>query len=335
MLALALLSSVVAAAPEVAILSSAQDVAELRFQPVGAAELAPVAARFTHVDGATVLGAVLPNRRVVLATATMAHDFDPSFASSLVRLEAGKPARVLVDRLVLSTRPLVTAEGRVFVQRGRAGKEPGDGRGALRDDELTIDEVNPDSGAVRTVYRTRGYTTFLCGSLGRELVVYQVDAEGGRLLLVHADTLAARTVRTIVPLAWDFTVDEKRRQLVYTQGAQGEQRWSVERVDLVTGASKQLAQGASVALLPTLLPDGRVAVSRGEGRGLAAGEDAVVPARGPGFERVRAVLDGVAIGLHEIPSDFPRAFAVRLADKKPLELITAPDARLDIAGVLP
>ncbi len=328
-----------AAPPEVALLSTAPaaDATELRFQRVGAADLAPVAARFTHLEGETVLGAVLPGRRVVLAAAPLAPARDVSFSASLVRLETGQPARVLVDRVAYSTRPLVTAEGRVFVQRGVAGRAPAD-LASPRVDALAVDEVDPDSGRARTIFAAEGSTTFLAGALGREVLVYVVAPAGARLVAVHADSLAVRTLLpSMEPLARDFVVDAPRKRLLFTQGDPQTRRWHVVELDLVTLASKTLASGATMALVPAVLPDGAVAYAPGAGHGLlvAGTKRVAVAAQGAGFERLRGAAGGVLVGLHELPSGFPAAFAVAVTDGAPLPLAAPPGTRLDVAGVLP
>lgn len=325
-----------AAAPQVALLSSSGSEAELRFQPLGASTLVAPVVRFGHVAGSSVSGALLPGTRVVVATATVANARDLSFADALLRLEAGQPARVLVDRVVHGSRPLVTAEGRVFVARGLPGPWPENPR-EMRVDALSIVEVAPDTGRTRTVYEASGYATFLAGALGRELLVYEVRPDGARLLAVHADTLAVRVLLpALAPLARDFVVDGTRRRLLFTQGEPGAPTWHVAAVDLATGKLSRLAEGAEVTLLPTVLPGGVVATSPGAGEGLVSLEGGrVLAPQGPGFERVRLVHDGVVLGLHERPSEFPTPFAVRRSTGEALRLVAPPDARLDVAGVLP
>lgn len=317
-----------AATPRVAVLSTAGGLTTLRLQPVGAAELAPVECELHHADGSSVLGALAGT--TVLATATMASGGDLSFASSLFRLDARRPTE-LVDRVALSSRPVVVGDRRVFVQRGRPG--PG------RVDELTIDEVDPFSRAVHTVYATQGYVTYIAGTLGPELIIYEVTRDGARLLAVHVDTLSKRVLReSLAPLARDFVIDETRRRVVYTLGTTGE-NWSVEAtsLDLHTPGSTTLAHGQHVALLPTVTPDGHLWWSRGPGEGLHAlgGEQRVLKANGRGYERVRAFVGGLVIGLHELPSDFAVPFAIRLKDGASLRLVAPPATRLDVAGVLP
>lgn len=261
---------------------------ELRLQPLGAAELAPVVARLTHADGSTVVGAVAG--ALVVATATTAPAGDLSYASALFRLEPSRPTRQLIDRVALAARPVVL-EGRVFVPRGKAG--PG------HVDELTLDEVDLETGAARTVYATRGFFAHLAGAFGRELVVYEVTPAGARVLMVHVDTLGVRVARDAMPaLAHDFVVDPAGARLVYTLGEPGIKTVApVEETPLGVLAAKarrSLASGDSVALLPTVWPDGRVLRAAGPGRGLieagGAAERVVQADDGarPSWPRVRA-----------------------------------------------
>jgi hypothetical protein len=322
----ALLALSLAASPEVVLLSSRGDVAELRFQPLNATELSAPVARFTHGEGSAVLGSLIPRTRVVVASATMKSEGDLSFANSLIKLEAGKSPRVLAEGLVYGSRPLVTAEGRVFVSRGVAGVEPNDARDSLRIDQLSVEELNLTTAARRVVYSSRGYVTFLAGVFGRELVIYEVAPAGARLLAVHVDTLAVREVLpSMMALARDFVIDAPRNRVLFTQGEPFGDRWFVEQVDLRSGDRKRLADGPEVTLLPTVLADGRVLISRGAGEGLFALDGTrVVAPHGAGFERI---VHGLFV--HEVPSEFPTIFTSKGA------LITPQDSRLDVAGVTP
>lgn len=310
-----------AASPEVALLSTAPEaeVTELRFQPLADARLAVPVARLTHVAHESVLGAVLPGTRRVVATAVTEQRKDLSFASSLFLLEAHKPTRVLCDRVVLSTRPLVTIDGRVFVQRGRVGEG--------RVDALTVDEVDLRTGRTREVLAFNGFITFLAGSLGRELLVYRVGPLGADLVAVHADALSVRVlIASMQPLARDFAVAADGRSLLYTQGDASTGQWFLERLDLQSLQRARLAEGPTMALLPTPLPDGRVAFAPAQGAGLRDLEGAVVlEAQGQGFERIRAFTKKrVAVGLHELPGDFP----------SPLGFVAPLRHRLDVAGLV-
>lgn len=319
-----LLFTLVTASPEVAVLSTAadSDTTELRFQRVGATELAPAVATFTHVKNAGVEAALLPKTRTVVAVVQTLDTKDPSWASSLLKLEPNRPAVVLADRVGFATRPFVTATGRVFVQRGRAGDD--------RNDFITLDEVNPRSAATRTVHAFRGYTAFLAGAFDGELVLYRVTPTGADLVAVHPDALGVRTiVPSLAPMARDFALDG--RALYFTTA--DEQGWLISRVDLKTGEQRVMVRGDQVAMLPTVLSHA-LAWSPGPGRGLVYldGKSALA-AHGDGFERVLFDVRGLLLGLHERPSEFPAAFA--LEDGRALELKTPPATRLTLAGAVP
>jgi hypothetical protein len=316
-----------ASAPTVAVLSTSHDTTELRFQPL-APRLSPVVARVRHDEGSGVRGALLPGTHAVMLVAHLEQARDASWASSLVRLEEGALPRVLADGLAVGSAPLVTAEGRVFVSRGKAGAVTE----RLRVDALSIDEVNPATGALRTIFAAKGSLLFLAGALGRELVVYAIDELGGRLLAVHADTLAVRTLKErFAPLAHDFAIEGRR--VVFTLGAQGSATYRV--VSLEDGVERELARAESVALLPFPLPDGRVTWVPSPGAPVTVIGGAALFAAHGGYDRVRFVHDGVVLGVTEVPSEFSRGFAVRLESGVPLPFPCPADARIELAGVAP
>ena len=86
-------------------------------------------------------------------------------------MEPGQPAVTLCDRVFHASTPLVTSDGRVFVERGRAGPTA---EGRLRVDELTIDEVMAQGA--RVVWRVLAelHRAHLAGVSGRELILYRV-----------------------------------------------------------------------------------------------------------------------------------------------------------------
>lgn len=320
---LPVLLSLLAAAPEVVLISTPGDgeSSELRFQRPDA-ELTQSVATFSHVKRSTVLGALLPGTRTVLAIAQTFNARDPSWAATLLKLEAGKAPVTLTDRVAHSTRPLVTRDGRVFVQRGREG--PG------RVDAITVDEVNPRTGATRTIHSFDGFTAFIAGAFEGEVLLYRVGPSGADLVAVHRDALGVRLLAKLEPMARDFTSDGKGLFFT-TADAEG---WLVARVDLRTGAFTTLARAKHVAALPTVI-DGRLALAPGPGEGLRFldGKLALIP-RGAGFERVLHVRSGLAFVLHELPSDFPTAYATELTTGRVLELAAPKGVRLDLAGVV-
>lgn len=328
-----LLAVLAGASPSVAVLSSRGGETELRFQPVGSQVLAPVVARLSHADGSSIAGAVIPGTRTVVVSALVTEGVDASFASALFRMDEGRPPTLLAPGLAGGSRPWVSAEGRIFVSRGQPGPVIEDGR----IDALTIDEVQLD-GQLRTVYRTAGYVTYLVGSYGHELVVYEVQPHTARLIAIHEDTGVVRPiVSKMVPLAHDFVLDVPRRRLLYTQGEPTARRWTVQSVDVSKGGVLSFVSGPEVTLIPTVFPDGRVAVHGHRGSGLidVTSQERVLAPQGDGFERVRFFLNGLAFGLHECPSQFPQMFVIHLASGERVPLRTAPAARLELAGVVP
>ncbi len=319
-----LLLVLLAASPEVAVLSTrpADGFTELRFPRLGAAELSAPVARFEHLDDATALGALIPGTRKVLATATVERG-DTSFASALVLLEENRPTRVLAEQVAVANRPLVTSTGRIFIQRGVAGpvltpeaSGPKPRQASMRVDDLRVDEIRLDAEP-RTVFATRGYTAFLAGSFGSELIVYRVGPDGAELLAVNVDTLKQRLVTRLEPLARDFVVDEPGHRVVFTLGDPRERSWHVVSVDLLSGELSTLGTSKLPALLPFVV-GGKVVFNTGPG---------------PRFDHLRFVTSaGIRVGLTERPSDFPLPFAIDPSGKR-LELAAVPGARLDLAGV--
>lgn len=317
---LALVTLLLAAAPpEIALLCTdgAGHTGLHRATPGAPAASAALAALSHHPEGA-VQGALLPGKGGAVVAVRELPGRDPSFADALYRLEPGKNPALLARGVAHGNAPLVSERGRLFVQRGVAGPESSDGQ--LRVDRLTIDEVNPKTGALRTVYATFGYTAFLAGHFEGELLVYRVGPEGSSLLAVQQDALAVRTLLASAPLARDFAVDARGAALLFTRGDPATGRFHVERLALRTLALRTLEQGGEdPALLPALLADGRVVVSAGPGRGLKlAGSDGpAIPSQGPAYDRLRAAagefLVGTQEGAHLTPWLLERGAAVPLA----------------------
>ena len=253
---LLVLSLAGAPAPELALLCTEPQgpVTELRFQPVGVVGVAPAAARFEHLPGESVQGAVVPGRRAVVAVAPTVPSKDLSFASTLFLLEAQQPARALADRVQHVARPLVTTKGRVFVARGRAGAPDFDARRTLRVDALTLDEVDLRTGAARTVYAFEGYALFPVGEWRGALLVHRVGPAGGALFTVHPDALGVVELGPLPPTARDLVLDPRGGALLFTAHDGGE-HWEVLRQDLASAARVVLHRGASMAALPVVLPD--------------------------------------------------------------------------------
>lgn len=333
-----------ATAPSVALLLTPPqgETTELVFQQAGSNVSSPAAATLTHVRGGTVKGALLPQGRTVVAIADVEAARDPSWGAALFRLEEGREPTRLADRVYTSTRPLVLADGRVLVQRGRAGDEPSAESDSLRIDEITIDAVDSTSGSITTLHAYSGYLAFLAGALDREAFVYRVGPNGADLVAIDVTTGALRTlVPALLPFARDFSVDGENRAILFTQRDQrSSQVWAVERLDLATGTRTRLLTGPRMALVPHALPGGRVALNPEGERGLTIlspnGRFTSLRPLGDGVDVVRDVSpDGKwAALLHTLPGQLPRAFVLSLDSQQPLPLHVKEGVRVEIAGVL-
>lgn len=329
-----LVSALVGAAPlEVAVLSKdvASSTLEVRWQPVAASTVAEPFARLEVQPDETFRAVVLPGSRRVALVRITGLARDPSFVATLSIVSPGQPERVLATDVVRASKPTLLGS-RLFVERGAPGVETTDG--SYRVDALTISEVDPQTGRLRTVYETKGYWTHVAGAVGRELIVYVAGPKGAALEAVQVDTLAVRTLISSMPaMAHDFVVDVEHQRVLFTIAEPGVERWFIEQVDVATGKRARLAEGDQVALLPTVLPTG-LAWSTGAGRGLSwLGRDGVALApHGPGFERVRFVADGLVFARHEVPGSAPSTFVTKLRDGAPVPVVFPPGI-VDVAGV--
>lgn len=299
---------------------------------------APVpVATFTHLAGATARGVVVPGTETVIAAADTAETRDASFNASLFRVAPHAPPEVLCDRVVHASRPLVTADGRVFVARGMAGAEPTSARlEDMRVDALAIDEVDPSTGATRTVHSTSGYLTFLAGSYGGEILVYRVGPSGADIVAIEPDSTDVRTVvPSLPPFARDFSVDPVTGTLVW-QGRHetDSHRWTIESADLVTGARSRLFESDSMNMVPYVLPGGTVLYSP-EGRGglSVLGGDRAAPL-GEGADWVLAISeDQRVLGvLHTVQGALPVPFVIDVESGQTAIVRTPTGTRAAIAG---
>lgn len=311
----------------------------------GGSEAGAPVATFTHLAGAVVRGSVIPGTAIVVAAADSKPTRDLSFNASLFRLAPHEPPEALCDGVVHASRPLVTRDGRVFVSRGAAGAEPTSaaGAGEMRVDALSIEEVDPATGALRTIHTFSGYLAFLAGALGSEVILYRVSPAGADIVAVDADTGSMRAVvPSLPPFARDFSVDEGARALVFQGRHEANPRaWVVERVDLKSGERARLAESPSMNLAPHVWPGGGIAYNPDGRSGLAllganAGDSEI---RGPMGEGVDAVLAGSQDGrwlaaLHTVQGALPVPFAIDTETGAIAALHGPPGARIAVAGFL-
>jgi hypothetical protein len=269
--------------------------------------------RVAHLPGGMVRGALLPGHGAVVV-ADRLPGRDRSWGASLLRVDAGAVVE-LCDRVDHASRPLVTADGRVVVARGRAGAIAR--AGELRTDELTIEEIDA-SGTARVLWRGRGYQAHLAGTWNGEVIVYHVFAGGASLLAVPLDGGRARTVLpSLLPFARDFSVDAGELAFAERDEARAD-RWVVDVVDLSTGVRRRALGPASQILAPRFDRSHQLAVARDR----------------DGVEVVRAIAPtGARAAWHYPPGRALPDVRVLDADGAVRATITAPArTRLEIVG---
>ncbi|MBI4702118.1 MAG: hypothetical protein HY744_13370 [Deltaproteobacteria bacterium] len=329
-------------APVVALVATAPEGTQssLYFvDPATAAGAAVAALRFSHRPTGSVRAEIVPGTRTVLVAAEAVAGRDRSFATALYRLDPGRGAIQLCTGVVYASRPLVTADGRIFVSRGRGGPDPA--AGELRVDELGIDEIDLGSGAARRVHAFQGYVVHLAGASCGEIVVYRVGPGRADIVAVDRGSGALRSlVADLPPFARDFSVDEQRGKLVYRGRHETDaRRWVIEEIDLASGTRARLYEGASFSLAPHVWPaqGAQAAVAfNPDGRGLRLlrSSDAVASPLGPGTDVVRSSsADGrFVVGEHFAAGKLPVAFVVDRPLGKARPLPVPEGARIAVAG---
>jgi hypothetical protein len=230
-------------------------------EPIGRA-----LARFEHQPASAIRARVRPGDSAVFVTASIARRGD--FDAALFRLVPGRPSQPpsqpLCDQLVHASAPLIAPDGRIFVSRGVAGAS----RAAAleyRIDDLSVDRVDPSSGAIDNLYRHRGYLMHLAGFYPRggtsgEVIVYRIGPQGAALIAVDAVSGRIRMLRApLIPFARDFSIDHHSHRLIYRQRDRSQrQRWTVESIDLRNGAHRTHASDNNFALAPAAWPGGGI-----------------------------------------------------------------------------
>ncbi len=216
-----------------------------------------------HARGAVVRGDVLAGGRVVVLVADEAGaaQADPDWGAALHRVDA-TGARLLARGLYHASRPLASADGSVYVERGASGPWPTRDEaqaGRLRTDALALDAIDPVSGAARTVTTWTGYTLHIAGELGGDLVVYRVAYEGAELVAIDRASGRVRRVAPLAAFARDFSIDAARGAVVLGNRDEKDSRtWVVDRIDLRSGARERLHAQRDEAPVPYLTPGGDV-----------------------------------------------------------------------------
>lgn len=272
-------------------------------------------------------------------------DARSDFGAALYRVTGGTTTKV-ASGVLHASRPLRTASGALYIERGTPGAMPAPEEaraGLLREDTLTVDRVEGTS--LRTVYRTRGYATHLAGALPGQLVVYRVEptriagnyGSVASVVLVDEASGSTRTVAEVPPFARDFSVQGSALYFDDRDPVDAG-RWHVMRLDLGTGTLDVITSRA-LAAPAVLATAGGIAVTADGTAGLAFSPHSMHGARifaplGPGFY---APLDAVpgqgtvvaaftpARGYDVLVAMDPQGAAVRLSGA---------DERLELLGVV-
>ncbi len=305
---------------------------ELRGDGIAAKNLATI----PHAPGAVVRGDVRDGAIAVVADDSLARAGESDWNATLWSVDASG-ARAVLGGVGHATKPLIGADGVVYVERGTSGPLPDETAaraGHLREDPISIAAVSAD-GSARSVYSATAYTLHLCGELGHELVVYRVRFGGADLLAIDAATGSARLVTTLPPFARDFSVDRTRGALVFgDRDAADAHRWVVARVDLATGAWTELASARDDAPAPFALASGGFVYSAPGRRGLALGGGATgeVAPLGAGFDATQAEsVRGDWLLVAHVGAGYDETVALHRASSRVLRL-TPKDERIDALG---
>jgi hypothetical protein len=131
---------------------------------------------------------------------------DRSFSMVLWRVDASG-AKAIADGIAYSSSPIVTGK-KAYVQTGTIGGYAAPGR--LRDDDVSITEVDLLTNTPRVVFHMRGQLAFPIGVEGSELFAYLIGpsgtaGDGGRLAAID---LRSRSIRDLgaVGTARDFSL---------------------------------------------------------------------------------------------------------------------------------
>lgn len=265
----------------------------------------------------------------------------PDYGSALWFISPSGETRRLVGGLAVGSRPLAGDDGLVYVQRGMVGLQP-EVRGALRVDSLEIDAVDPATGKISVVMTWQGYITHLAGAVGSELLVYRVGPQGAELTLVNRSSGKTKVVARVAPFARDFSIDAKRNVVIFSnRSVTDEQVFTVDRVDLGSGARTELVAMRDDSSTPFVLADGTIFFTAPERRGLvqassgSSSGSALTPL-GVGYTYVtHASGDGAWLALAHVPVDrgFDVAALYERATRRVLSFASAHE-RIDIIGVV-
>ena len=316
----------------------------------GRSESTRVLGHVSHAPGSARRGVSIAWHGALATLVVVAEDESrngSTYNSALFRVSGGTVTR-LVGGLTDASAPLVTNSGLVLVQRGHDGPafEPSEnGPRALheRTDALSIDAVDLDTGATRTVWSGEGQIAYLATPMsGDEACVFHVSNAGGELIALDAAHGTTRTLlATMSPLARDFSFDPVRNEVLYARA----ERYGSDTYEIVAvnsaGDVRTLLRAASDHLQPRRSSDGAIAFSSERDRGLAwipAGAGAVptlMSPLGPGSDAVLGEsAEGAWLAIRHADEDTE---ALALVERRSGHAITLSSATVftEFAGFVP
>ncbi len=218
----------------------------------GELQLEQTWATIRHAPNVPIRGDVLSDRKS-LVVAFEPEGVDPrDDFSAEVHIVDSQGSRRLATGLCRATRPFVTSDGGVFVERGRAGNDPPAllaSAGELRVDSLSIDALDPESGSLKPVVQWSGYTMHLIGEWSGSLVVYRVSPDGADVALIRISDGSIAMRKAIEPVARDFVIVGDRVAFS-NHDPQVSDRWLMQAIDLRTLALTTLGQTTGQSPIP-------------------------------------------------------------------------------------
>jgi hypothetical protein len=280
----------------------------------------------------------MPQRGTVLVAVDESGGKD-DFGGRLVEIREGEEPRWHARGLVTASLPLGRDDGTVFLERGRPGTgeawgEKSPNGAVLRVDDLHVDALTLATGALRTVYKLRGYATHLAGVVQDSLVLYTVRPEGAEIVVVDVVHGTSRSLAQVPPFARDFSFDQRQKLLVFSNRHATDPRlWEVCRLDLASGTLEHLLRTPGDAPAPFLSRNGHILFGEAGRTGKLVdwfgGErhHRVDPGLGPGFVYVPAE-DGSALWVAVMAPNHDEADGMALVH-------LASGRRIPVQGVKP